>query len=199
MAPIVIRNDSHITQSNENNPQSLTKIESPPAKSSLANGVSTTPTGCFEEESVQPVAIVGFSLKFPQEATSPEAFWNMLVQKRCSMTEWPKERLNLDAFYHPDGNRPDTIPFRGGHFLEEALGNFDAPFFSIAAAEAVAIDPQQRLLLETAYRALENGTIVNSGISPVLISGQLAYLWKKPRAPKLPYIRDAFPMIIKRA
>ena len=109
MAPIAIRNDSHFVQSNGNNPQSLTKIGSEPAKNSLVNGVYANPTRSYGEDSVEPVAIVGFSLKFPQDATSPEAFWNMLVQKRCSMTEWPKERLNLDAFYHPDGNRPDTV------------------------------------------------------------------------------------------
>lgn len=75
------------------------------------------------------------------------------------MTEWLKERLNLNAFYHPDSSRPDTIPSKGGHFLEEPLGNFDAPFFSITPTEAAAIDPQHRLLLETAYRAFENAGI----------------------------------------
>ena len=58
---------------------------------------------------LEPIAVVGFSLKFPQEATSPDAFWDMMVEKRCAMTEWPKERLNLEAFYHPDTNRLDTV------------------------------------------------------------------------------------------
>ena len=62
-----------------------------------------------EKAGLEPIAVVGFSLKFPQDATSPEAFWKMLMEKRCSMTEWPRERLNLDAFYHPDSSRPDTV------------------------------------------------------------------------------------------
>ncbi|KAI9842656.1 MAG: Type I Iterative PKS [Sclerophora amabilis] len=112
-----------------------------------------------EQDKLEPIAVVGFSLKFPQEATSPESFWGMLTEKRCTMTEWPKERINLDAFYHPDANRNDGLPARGAHFLTEELGAFDAPFFSITSAEAMAMDPQHRGLLETAYRALENAGI----------------------------------------
>lgn len=65
-----------------------------------------------DQPRLEPVAVIGFSLKFPQDATSPEAFWKILMEKRCSMTEWPKERLNLNAFYHPDSSRPDTVSLR---------------------------------------------------------------------------------------
>lgn len=61
------------------------------------------------QNTLAPIAIVGFSLKFPQEATSPGAFWDMLAEKRCAMTEWPKDRVNIDAFYHADSNRCDTV------------------------------------------------------------------------------------------
>lgn len=46
---------------------------------------------------------------------------------------------------------------RGGNFLRDDISCFDAPFFSLTAAEASALDPQQRHLLEVTYRALENG------------------------------------------
>lgn len=62
-----------------------------------------------DQPRLESIAVIGFSLKFPQDAASPEAFWKMLLEKRCSMTEWPKERLNLHAFYHPDSSRPDTV------------------------------------------------------------------------------------------
>lgn len=51
---------------------------------------------------------------------------------------------------------------KNGHFLEEDLGVFDAPFFSISTNEALTMDPQQRLLLESVYRALENGETQHS-------------------------------------
>ena len=46
---------------------------------------------------------------------------------------------------------------RGGHYLKQDIGAFDAPFFSITPNEAKAMDPQQRMGLEVAYEALENG------------------------------------------
>ena len=46
---------------------------------------------------------------------------------------------------------------RGGHYLKQDIGAFDAPFFSITPNEAKAMDPQQRMALEVAYEALENG------------------------------------------
>ena len=68
----------------------------------------------------------------------------------------PPDRFNIDSFYNPDPNRLDSLSNRGGHFLTEDPSLFDAPFFSITAAEASAMDPQQRLALETSYRALED-------------------------------------------
>lgn len=46
-------------------------------------------------------------------------------------------------------------------FLDESipLDRFDAPFFSIGGAEAVALDPNQRQLLEVVYEGLENAGI----------------------------------------
>ncbi|KAI1208477.1 putative polyketide synthase [Annulohypoxylon truncatum] len=112
-----------------------------------------------------PIAIVGFSAKLPQDATSAEAFWQLLSEGRSARTEIPKDRFNIDSLYHPDLERLDTIPVRHGHFLSGDLAAFDAPFFSIQPTEALSMDPQQRLLLETSYRALENAGIPMSSIA----------------------------------
>lgn len=58
---------------------------------------------------LEPIAVVGMAIKFPQDATSPAAFWQMLVKGRSALSTVPRERYNLDAFYHPDGTRPGVV------------------------------------------------------------------------------------------
>ncbi|KAL4909664.1 hypothetical protein BDW74DRAFT_42311 [Aspergillus multicolor] len=112
-----------------------------------------------DNDLLRPLAIVGLSFKFPGDGVDAESFWNMIVEGRCAATEFPPDRLNIDAHYHPDSNRLDSLSVRGAHFMKDDLSLFDAPFFSITAAEAEAMDPQHRLVLETSYRALENAGI----------------------------------------
>jgi acyl transferase domain-containing protein len=117
---------------------------------------SKTPIG-LDDDVCTPIAIVGLAFEFPNEATSVESFWRMICEGRSASTEFPPDRLNINAFYHPDDDRPSTIAVRGGHFLAEDLAAFDAPFFSITPGEAECMDPQHRRMLETAYHALEDG------------------------------------------
>lgn len=118
MASIAVHDTSQANRNNSNSLQCETDDTSL-SGNSPTSAPSRSKIGFDDEEPFEPIAIVGFSLKFPQEATSPEAFWKMLVEKRCSMTEWPKERLNLDAFYHPDSNRPDTVRLSSLSYLDD--------------------------------------------------------------------------------
>ena len=63
----------------------------------------------LEADILEPIAVVGLSFKFPQEATSTQAFWEMMSTKRCAMTEFPADRWNQGAFYHPDPDRYDAV------------------------------------------------------------------------------------------
>lgn len=65
--------------------------------------------GDFERDILEPIAVIGFSFKFPQDATSTEPFWDMLMKGRCASTEFPKDRMNRAAFHHPDPSRPGTV------------------------------------------------------------------------------------------
>lgn len=60
---------------------------------------------------IEPIAVIGLSLEFPQEATSTEAFWQMLIEARSGRTGIPKDRFNLEAFHHPDAGRQDNVSY----------------------------------------------------------------------------------------
>jgi hypothetical protein len=55
------------------------------------------------------VAVIGFALKYPQDVTSEESLWKLLLQRRSTMTNVPSNRWNLDGFYKPYGHRPGTV------------------------------------------------------------------------------------------
>ncbi|KAF4989527.1 hypothetical protein FGRMN_9063 [Fusarium graminum] len=105
------------------------------------------------------IAVVGIGLRFPGDATSPEELWKVLERGESQWTEFPKNRLNIDGYYHPGGDRQGSISFRGAHFIKGDIASFDASFFSVSAEDAKAIDPQQRILLEASFEALENAGI----------------------------------------
>ncbi len=61
------------------------------------------------ESKIEPIAVTGFALKYPQEAISAETFWQMLIEGRDATTEFPTDRLNIDAFYDPDISKHNTV------------------------------------------------------------------------------------------
>ena len=64
---------------------------------------------CLGEDKMEPIAIIGFAARLPGDATSAESFWQMLCEGRSAATEIPQTRFNIDAFYHPDPDRVDTV------------------------------------------------------------------------------------------
>ncbi|KAI1171949.1 hypothetical protein F4777DRAFT_593267 [Nemania sp. FL0916] len=106
-----------------------------------------------------PVVIVGLSFRFPQDAVTEEAFWDIMYRGTSTMTEIPKDRWNINGHHVPESVRHGTSAGRGGHFVKGDVGAFDASFFSMAPQEAQAMDPEMRLLLETSYHALESAGI----------------------------------------
>ncbi|KAI1452633.1 hypothetical protein F4805DRAFT_472261 [Annulohypoxylon moriforme] len=106
-----------------------------------------------------PVVVVGLSFRFPQDAVSEDSFWDIMCRRVSTMTEVPGDRYNINGHHVTGPARHGTTSARGGHFLKEDVSAFDAPFFSMSAAEAKAMDPQLRLLLETSYHAWESAGI----------------------------------------
>ncbi|KAJ5605646.1 polyketide synthase [Penicillium lagena] len=102
------------------------------------------------------IAIIGFSFKLPQDVKDDTSFWTVLEEQRNLRTGWPESRVNPDSFVN---HKLIKFPTRGAHFLNEDIGAFDAPFFSVTAQEAASMDPLQRWTLEESYRAFENSGI----------------------------------------
>ncbi|MEN3586662.1 SDR family NAD(P)-dependent oxidoreductase, partial [Streptomyces sp. ZYX-F-203] len=96
----------------------------------------------------EPIAIVGMSCRFAGGVTTPEEFWEMLVEGRDGMGAFPTDR-DWDV----ESVLATSVTSEAG-FLDGSA-DFDPTFFGIAPREALAMDPQQRFLLETTWEALE--------------------------------------------
>lgn len=62
------------------------------------------------------------SYRFPGGSTSDQAFWDMLMSKRCASADVPPDRFNINAHYNPDTRRLDTLSCRGGHYIDGRPG-----------------------------------------------------------------------------
>ncbi|CAG7997677.1 unnamed protein product [Penicillium salamii] len=113
------------------------------------------PNGRQHDDTI-PIAVVGMSFRGPGDATDAEGLLRMVAEGRESRSPIPREKWNHEAFYHPDSSRHGAHNVEYGHWFQQDVYEFDAPFFNISAPEAAALDPQQRMLLECSYEAFEN-------------------------------------------
>ena len=49
-----------------------------------------------------PIAVVGFAGRFPGEATNARKLWDMCCQGKSAWSEVPKDRINAEAYFHPN-------------------------------------------------------------------------------------------------
>ncbi|WP_263357618.1 beta-ketoacyl [acyl carrier protein] synthase domain-containing protein, partial [Acidicapsa ligni] len=114
----------------------------------------------------EPIAIVGMSCRLPGEVAHPQAYWQLMTDRRNAVVEIPRERFDLDSIFDSRQQTAGKTYSRWAGMLDTP-GDFDAEFFGISPREALSTDPQQRLLLEASWEALED-----VGMDPRSLAGQ---------------------------
>ena len=104
-----------------------------------------------ESDATEPIAIVGMGCRFPGDANTTDAFWELLLNEVDAVREIPASRWGVAG-----------VPVGAGAWhagLVDGLDQFDPRFFNMSAREASTLDPQQRMMLEVAWEALENAAV----------------------------------------
>ena len=71
--------------------------------------MSSQSADSLRQGTLEHVAVIGMSLKFPGEATSTEDFWQMLCNGNSATKIVPSDRFGVGAFYHENADRHDTV------------------------------------------------------------------------------------------
>lgn len=76
---------------------------------------------------MEPIAIVGLSFRLPRDIDNEAGLWDMLEHGRNAMTEWPKERSNIDAFCPASASssaeKPVKLPKASELLIADALSS----------------------------------------------------------------------------
>jgi hypothetical protein len=92
------------------------------------DGAHTAPI----EDKLEPIVIVGMDLRFPQDATSPEEFWEMLSKGRSAMSPVPETRWDVNAFYHPDPEGQELYVLTSASRRDRVLAGGTPSYHSLA-------------------------------------------------------------------
>ncbi|KFG78690.1 putative polyketide synthase [Metarhizium anisopliae] len=89
-----------------------------------------------------PIAIVGSACRFSGSLDTPSKLWEVLKEPKELLTKIPRNRFNVDAFYHPSGLHHGTSNVTESYMLADDPRLFNPAFFNIKPIEAHCVDPQ---------------------------------------------------------
>jgi 3-oxoacyl-(acyl-carrier-protein) synthase/pimeloyl-ACP methyl ester carboxylesterase/acyl carrier protein len=129
----------------------------------------------FSKYSNQDVAIIGMSGIFPDASTIDE-FWENLVNGKDSVKEIPKERFDIDDYYHPEKGSMGKSYSRWGSFIDD-VDKFDPLFFGISPLEAQMLDPQERLFLQNVWHTVEDAGYSRVALEKQNVGVYVGVMW----------------------
>ena len=103
------------------------------------------------------IAIIGLSLRLPNDINNLDDLYNRLKNKIDCVTEHPADRFHKESYYD-EANSIGKMNTKRAGYLNDVY-DFDNSFFKVSNKEARTTDPQQRIMLELVYEALQNGRI----------------------------------------
>jgi acyl transferase domain-containing protein len=56
-----------------------------------------------------PVVVIGFAFRFPGDAVSEKAFWDIIAKGQSTMTEVPESRYNINGFHRNNQSTRDSV------------------------------------------------------------------------------------------
>ncbi|MES2824532.1 MAG: SDR family NAD(P)-dependent oxidoreductase [Pseudomonadota bacterium] len=145
-----------VDQTAKNNALSLVNNTLPAPNNSAAAQTGYAP-------SLEKIAIIGMSGKYPQ-ANNLQEYWENLLEGKNSITEIPKSRWDVNQYYDPDPTQKDKIYCKWLGVMDD-VDCFDPLFFQISPAEAESMDPQHRLFMQESYKAFEDAGYSNKTLS----------------------------------
>lgn len=96
----------------ENHPEySIPDLMDHARSDSNISGSTATAGEEIPDDKLEPIAIIGLSLRFPQDATSPTGLWDMLMDGRSARSDVPKDRFNVDAFYKKGSSKTGIVSY----------------------------------------------------------------------------------------
>lgn len=107
-----ILSNGHFATNGINSNSSPNHLVDDALPSQSSNGLQTngnSHTQILTEDQSMPIAVIGIGCRFPGDATSPEDLWKLISEGRSAHSAIPKDRFNIDAFYHPAGERQGTV------------------------------------------------------------------------------------------
>ncbi|CDJ36188.1 LOW QUALITY PROTEIN: uncharacterized protein EMH_0068860 [Eimeria mitis] len=133
------------------------------------------------------LAVVAAACRLPGRSDSPDAMWQMLLDRTDCMMDIPLSRWSVYEMYNDDFDFPGKAYVKRAAFIDN-VEYFDNGLFNITPPEVKAMDPQQRILLEVSYEVcnhdwvylMSDDTISSysgTGSAGCIIANRLSYVY----------------------